>query len=149
VLTREDPARFAELCQQAKVDLVTRSVVPAEVPSYLSASDVGLCFRHRFPSQLSCSPIKLAEYLACGLPVVSTSGCGDYDELIETKCIGTVIKSDGDEAYLTAARDIERLLAEETIGERCRFTARLSLGLKEVVAPRYSEIYRALAGSKG
>jgi glycosyltransferase involved in cell wall biosynthesis len=144
VLTREDPAPFAELCQQAKVDLVTRSVVPAEVPSYLSASDVGLCFRHRFPSQLSCSPIKLAEYLACGLPVVSTSGCGDYDELIETECIGTVIKSDGVEAYLTAARDIERLLAEETIGERCRFAARLSLGLKEVVAPRYSEIYRRL-----
>jgi glycosyltransferase involved in cell wall biosynthesis len=71
VLTREDPARFAELCRQANVDLVMRSVPSAEVPNYLSASDVGLCFRHRFPSQLSCSPIKSAEYLACGLPVMS------------------------------------------------------------------------------
>jgi glycosyltransferase involved in cell wall biosynthesis len=148
VLTREDPARFAELCERANVDLVTRSVPPAEVPSYLSAADVGLCFRHRFPSQLSCSPIKSAEYLACGLPVVSTSGCGDYDELIETECVGTVVKSDEAAAYLAAARDVERLLSEDTIGERCRATARRFLGLEEVVGPRYSEIYRSLSSPR-
>jgi glycosyltransferase involved in cell wall biosynthesis len=148
VLTREDPARFAELCERANVDLVTRSVVPAEVPSYLSAADVGLCFRHRFPSQLSSSPIKLAEYLACGLPVVSTSGCGDYDELIETEHVGTVVRSDEAAAYLAAARDVERLLSEDTIDERCRTTARRFLGLEEVVGPRYSEIYRSLSSPR-
>jgi glycosyltransferase involved in cell wall biosynthesis len=149
VLTREDPAPFAELCQQAKIDLVTRSAPPAEVPSYLSASDVGLGFRHRFPSQLSCSPIKLAEYLACGLPVVSTSGCGDYDELIEAERVGIVVKSDSTSDYLTAARNLERLLAEDTVGERCRATSRSFLGLEEVVAPRYAEIYRTLIEDGG
>jgi len=144
VLTREDPAPFEELCEQAKIDLVTRSVVSDEVPSYLSAGDVGLCFRHRSPSQLSCSPIKLAEYLACGVPVVATSGCGDYDELIETERVGMVIKDDDPESYLAAARGIERLLAEKAVGERCRSTARHFLGLNEVVAPRYSEIYGSL-----
>ncbi|MHA1180492.1 MAG: glycosyltransferase, partial [Alphaproteobacteria bacterium] len=144
VLTREDPAPFAELCRQAEVDLVTRPVPSDQVPSYLSAGDVGLCFRHRSPSQLSCSPIKLAEYLACGVPVVATSGCGDYDHLIETQRVGIVIKSDDAESHLAAAREIERLLGEESVGERCRSTARHFLGLNEVVGPRYSEIYRSL-----
>jgi len=148
VLTREDSAPFEELCQQAEIDLVTRSVPSTEVPSYLSAADIGLCFRHRYSSQLSCSPIKLAEYLACGVPVVATSGCGDYDELIESQRVGSVIKSDDAKSRLAAARDIERLLADDAIGERCRSTARRFLGLTEVVVPRYSEIYRSLCSGE-
>jgi len=145
VLTREDSSRFAQLCDRANIDLVTRSAEPSEVPQYLSAADVGLCFRHRFPSQLSCSPIKSAEYLACGLPVVSTSGCGDYDELIETEHVGVVVRSSGVEAYMTAARDLEQLLVDAAIGDRSRSTAKRFLGLSEVVAPRYSDIYRRLS----
>jgi glycosyltransferase involved in cell wall biosynthesis len=144
VLTREDSSRFAELCDKASIELVTRSANPSEVPEYLSAADVGLCFRHRFPSQLSCSPIKSAEYLACGLPVVSTSGCGDYDELIDAERVGIVVKSEGADEYLTAAKDLERLLAEDAVSERCRSTAQCFLGLEEVVAPRYAAIYQQL-----
>ena len=149
VLTREDPVRFSELCAKAEVPLVTHAVPSARMPDYLSASDVGLCFRHRFPSQLSCSPIKSAEYLACGLPVVSTTGCGDYDELIEAESVGTVVRSDDAVAYVKAAQDIERMLADGSTGERCRATARRFLGLDEVVVPRYAEIYRSLSSRRG
>jgi len=145
VLTPGDSARFVELCDQAKIELVTRSARPSEVPEYLSAADIGLCFRHRFPSQLSCSPIKSAEYLACGLPVVSTSGCGDYDELIESERVGIVVEGNDAEEYLVASKNLEQLLAEEGITDRCRSTAQRFLGLEEVVAPRYSEIYRRLS----
>ena len=144
VLTREDSSPFEELCERANIKLVTRAVLPAEVPQYLSTADVGLCFRHRFPSQLSCSPIKAAEYLACGLPIVSTSGCGDYDELIKTERLGTVIETDSAEAYLQATLDIRRLLVDPSVGARCRSAARRFLGLEEVVVPRYAEIYGAL-----
>lgn len=145
VLTREDSARFAELCDRANIALVTRAAEPSKVPEYLSAADVGLCFRHRFPSQLACSPIKSAEYLACGLPVVSTSGCGDYDELIEAERVGIVVEGNDAADYLTAAKDLERLVAEDGVSERCRSTAQRFLGLEEVVAPRYSEIYQRLS----
>jgi glycosyltransferase involved in cell wall biosynthesis len=142
VLTREDASRFSELCKQAGIQLITRVAEPSEVPGYLSAADVGLCFRHRFPSQLSCSPIKSAEYLACGLPVVSTSGCGDYDQLIEAEHVGIVVHDSSDEAYLAAARDLAQLLDEPGLSGRCRSVAQRFLGLDEVVAPRYLEIYR-------
>mgnify|MGYP001819779016 CR=1 FL=1 len=147
VLTTEDPSVFSELCEPAGIKHVIRSAKPGEVPGYLSAADVGLCFRHRFPSQLSCSPIKLAEYLACGLPVVATSGCGDYDELIAAERVGVVVPRASDDAALAAAHQLEALLTERSIGERCRSTAERFLGLDEVVVPRYSEVYERLCST--
>ncbi|MBW1903712.1 MAG: glycosyltransferase [Deltaproteobacteria bacterium] len=145
VLTGEDPAVFAELCERAEVPFVSRAVPPNEMPAYLSSSDVGLCFLHPFPSKLSCSPIKLGEYLACGLPVVSTSGCGDYDHLIPTESLGIVVSSTEREAYPQAAKELECLLADPDIRDRCRDAASRSVGLREVVAPRYAEIYQRLS----
>ena len=142
VLTREEPSKFEELCARAGIKLVVRSAQPAEVPAYLNAADVGLCFRHRLPSQLSCSPIKLAEYLASGLPVVSTSGCGDYDELIQSERVGIVVGGDSVSDYRRAAASLNSLLSEEFVQERCRSCARRFLGLREVVVPRYLDIYR-------
>ena len=147
VLTTEEPLAFSELCDAAGIRHVIRSAEPGEVPGYLSAADVGLCFRHRFPSQLSCSPIKLAEYLACGLPVVASSGCGDYDELIAAERVGVVVPRASDEAALTAARELQALLAQPDVGGRCRSTAEGFLGLDEVVVPRYSEIYERLCSA--
>jgi len=149
VLTGQDPAVFAALCERAEVPFVSRAVPSAEMPAYLSSADVGLCFLRPFPSKLSCSPIKLGEYLACGLPVVSTSGCGDYDELIQTESIGTVVPNSNRDAYPPAARELERLLREDGVHDRCREAARRWVGRDEVVNPRYLEIYRRLAGPKG
>jgi glycosyltransferase involved in cell wall biosynthesis len=148
VLTKEDTAAFSAACERAQVRLVVREVVPTEMPAYLSSADVGLCFLRPFRSKLSCSPIKIGEYLACGLPVVSTSGCGDYDRLIEAESIGIVVANSEREAYPGAARELERLLKEPGIQDLCRDAARRWVGLDEVVAPRYTEIYRSLTGPK-
>ena len=148
VLTGEDPVDFVDLCARAQVPLVVRAVPPAQMPAYLSAADVGLCFLRPFPSKLSSSPIKLGEYLACGLPVAATSGCGDYDELIQSESIGTVVANSKHDTYPAAARELKRLLNEPAIGERCRGAARRGVGLDEVVVPRYAEIYRRLTSSE-
>ena len=147
ILTSEDPSHFEELCDRAGVPFVTRAVPSSEMPAYLSSADVGLCFLHPFPSKLACSPIKLGEYLACGLPVVSTSGCGDYDELIRAQRAGIVVSGRSIEEYLAAARELETLLRDEALSERCRSTAERFLGLKEVVAPRYEQIYQRLSAA--
>lgn len=149
VLTTEDPTIFATLCERAAVPFVWRAVPPAEMPAYLSSADAGLCFLKPFPSKLSCSPIKLGEYIACGLPVVSTSGCGDYDDVIQTESIGTVVANSARDAYPEAARELKRLLDEADIGDRCRAAAQRWVGLDEVVVPRYVEIYQRLSDSKG
>ncbi len=149
VLTREDDSAFSALCRGAGIPLVTRAVPLEEMPAYLSAADAGLCFLRPFPSKLSCSPIKLGEYLACGLPVVSTSGCGDYDQLIRDAAVGVVVENSRRDAYPQAASDLKRLLDEPGIGDRCRAAARSSVDLQEVVAPLYSSIYASLLGAEG
>lgn len=50
---------------------------PEAVPSYLSAGDVGFAFRSRSFSTQAIAPIKVGEYLLCGLPVIGTSLVGD------------------------------------------------------------------------
>lgn len=148
VLTADDPTIFATLCERAAVPFASRVVPSAEMPAYLSSADAGLCFLKPFPSKLSCSPIKLGEYLACGLPVVSTSGCGDYDDVIQTESIGTVVANSARDAYPEAARELKRLLNDADIGDRCRAAAQRWVGLDEVVVPRYVEIYQRLSDPK-
>lgn len=146
ILTGEDPAAFGELCDRAGVSFVTRAVPSADMPAYLSVADAGLCFLHPFRSKLACSPIKLGEYLACGIPVVSTSGCGDYDDLVRDQRVGVVVANSERDTYPAAARALRALLDEDDLDVRCRNAARAYVGLDEVVNPRYAEIYRSLVG---
>jgi glycosyltransferase involved in cell wall biosynthesis len=47
------------------------------VPALLAAADVGLAFRAVSLSTRAIAPIKVGEYLLCGLPVVGTAGIGE------------------------------------------------------------------------
>lgn len=44
----------------------------AEVPDYLNACDVAFLLRHNHPMNAVASPTKLSEYMACGLPVITS-----------------------------------------------------------------------------
>ena len=55
-------------------DYAVRKVAPADVSSYLSAADAGIAFYRPGISRLGTSPVKVSEYLACGLPVVIERG---------------------------------------------------------------------------
>lgn len=52
--------------------IISTSVPFKSVPSYLNASDVAFLIRDNHMMNAVASPTKLAEYLACGLPVISS-----------------------------------------------------------------------------
>lgn len=58
------------------------NAAPHEVPRYLGAADLGLALRRRDFSQQAVSPIKVAEYLLCGLPVLFGVGIGDLEQQV-------------------------------------------------------------------
>jgi len=60
---------------QAGVEV--RRVAPDEVAPILGAASLGLSLREPSFSQQAVCPIKVAEYLLCGLPVVATAGVGE------------------------------------------------------------------------
>lgn len=69
--------------QQVDRARVTIQRVPAsEVPRWMAAADVGIGLRRASFSQRAVSPLKVSEYLLCGLPVVATLGVGDLDRTL-------------------------------------------------------------------
>jgi glycosyltransferase involved in cell wall biosynthesis len=55
---------------------------PENVARYIGASDLGLVLIHQTFSMQAVSAIKLGEYLLCGVPIVTSSGIGDSEDLI-------------------------------------------------------------------
>ena len=62
-----------------------------KVAGYLSASDIGFCLVQQSPSRKFCSPIKVGEYLANGLPVVISKDIGEDSDRIHAHDLGLVI----------------------------------------------------------
>lgn len=60
-------------CAEAKVPALFPGVVPyAEVPEWLSVMDIGLVLGSEESGSFHYSPVKLREFLACGVPVVAS-----------------------------------------------------------------------------
>jgi glycosyltransferase involved in cell wall biosynthesis len=125
-------------------DFIVESVEPAEVPRYLHATDLAVSFIKACYSKQSSSPTKIAEYLACGLPVVANRGVGDVDELIGDNPIGTLVEDFSAESYRSAMVSIERL---GDVGEACRTFASMAFDLENVGGRKYRRIYSELLDS--
>jgi glycosyltransferase involved in cell wall biosynthesis len=81
-----------------------------EVPRYLAAGDVGLLLRERSLVNEVASPVKFAEYLAAGLPVILTEGIGDFSELVRLRSLGMVFE--------------EKATDDEVASQLCEFIGR-------------------------
>lgn len=80
-----DIATFTEILKAKQVspeDYTIKTVLHDEVYQYLSACDLGILLRQNSIINLYASPTKFAEYLACGLPVITTQYVGDYSEIV-------------------------------------------------------------------
>jgi glycosyltransferase involved in cell wall biosynthesis len=151
VLTTSPRGQAVEVLRRAGLsdeDFWVGGVPAAEVPVYLSRARLGLSFRKPTFSQIAASPTKIPEYLAAGLPVVSNSGIGDTDELLESERVGVLVREFNPEAYAHAAREALRLAAEPGVGERCAAAARKYFDLKAVGGALYAQVYRRLGGTR-
>ncbi len=148
VLTNESPGAFTRPAIARGIRCITRSASRAEMPALLSTADVGLSFVLSAPSKTTSSPVKNGEYLACGLPVVTTTGIGDYSALIPERRVGVAVDARDREAYVRTASELKSLLGDPSLAERCRATAVAELGLAQVAIPRYVDLYERLLGQR-
>lgn len=121
-----------------------RSVVPREMPSYLSAADFGVSFIKRCFSKTASSPTKNAEYLACGLPIIINAGIGDSDELVNLWNAGILIDDFNDEAFRNAWIAIEKMANDPDVKSKARSIATDVFDLEAVGAERYARLYEAV-----
>ncbi len=62
-----------------------------ELSGYLSATDAGLLILPPYPSQRYRCPIKTANYLACGLPIIINDIVGDEPQIVSKHQVGWVV----------------------------------------------------------
>lgn len=63
--------------------IILKKVGVTEVPHYLNAADMAFALRTPSFSMQGVAPIKLGEYLLCGLPVIASKGIGDSEEILQ------------------------------------------------------------------
>ena len=63
--------------------IIIKSVPSDEVPFYLNAADCSFALRQPTHSMQGVAPVKLGEYLLCGLPVIASKGIGDTEEILK------------------------------------------------------------------
>ena len=147
ILTQRDKEKVVARLRQrgfADTDFLVESVAPAEIPKYLSASDVALSFIKACYSKQSSSPTKIAEYLAGGVPIVANDGVGDVTELIEGENVGAVVRGFDAKNYREALEKIEALNDDGRLREKCRERARKIFHLETVGGEKYRALYRRL-----
>jgi glycosyltransferase involved in cell wall biosynthesis len=144
-VTREDPTVIRAEARRRDVsaeEVVIRSAGRNEVPRLLAAADLGIAFKQPSFSALGCSPTKMGEMLAVGLPVVANAGVGDVAEVLSNTSGGVAVTAFCEAEYVRALEKIDGL---GTADERRRaafdwFDVSLGIG-------RYDRIYARLSTS--
>jgi glycosyltransferase involved in cell wall biosynthesis len=124
ILTNELRGRGVDLQQ-----ITTCAARHDQVASYLMAADVGLLLRENSLTNRVASPVKFAEYLRCGLPVILTPYIGDLSEIAVREGVGATVEfppapaemlaaASGLRARLTAEGDGYRAYCSRLAGER-------------------------------
>jgi glycosyltransferase involved in cell wall biosynthesis len=73
-------------------ECITSERLPRQrIPEAVSQSDIGLLVRDRTAGRTVACPVKFAEYLAAGLPVIASPGIGEIDALLRQCRLGVSI----------------------------------------------------------
>lgn len=150
VLTQSEPSPMRRALAEAGVPAEAfhiGQVEPEEVPRVLCAADAGISFIRSSYSKRSSSPTKVAEYLAAGLPVVSTRGIGDCDAILARPNLGITLERLDETDYRRATVELLRLLDDPATPALCREFAERELSLSRIGGPRYAAVYERLCSS--
>ncbi|WP_177198459.1 glycosyltransferase [Novosphingobium sp. CF614] len=114
-----------------------------EVPGFIAAADLSVVFRADL-SKLGCSPTKLGETLACGVPVIANNGVGDLDALLSPAVNGSLALADLAPATMRAG--LEQVLARMKTSAQIRKSA-LAFSLEAGIGA-YASVYEALGAGE-
>jgi len=136
-----DPIRSEARDHGVNLDrLIIRSASREDVPGFVAAADLGVAFKRPSFSAKACSPTKMGEMLAVGLPIVANSGVGDVEQMVNDIACGVAIHDFTAQGYDQAITQIETLGGTpEERRERALPWFDVKLGIE-----RYDRIYCAL-----
>ena len=146
ITTRDDPALVrAVLDPRGRMGPRLRIVAaaPEEVPRVLRGQTASVMFFTDGLSKLGSSPTRMAEILGCGLPVIANDGVGDVARIVREYGVGVLLKSGADADMEAAWDELEVMLSESDLRERCRAAAEKVFSLTGGT-DAYRQLYRSL-----
>lgn len=120
--------------------VATQSEMSTIIPKF--SFGLAICNSIAGPSLKGAVPTKIAEFLACGRPVIVNRGLGDFDELLSRFKAGVIISNEEGGA-ITAAREMLELLQDPDTPMRCRQLAEACFSLDKGVE-EYISVYHRL-----
>jgi len=124
-----------------KNDFTLLSLPFDEVPEYLLMGDIALLFRSNSIVHRVGSPMKFAEYLACGLPIIGNDGLGELCKVVEDNKVGAIVDFDKEAKNEKVINDLlNSILNErESLRQRC-----IDLAVEQFSYKRYLDTYLTL-----
>ena len=127
--------------------VTVRAASHTEVASYLMAGDLGLLLRENTRTNQVASPVKFAEYLRCGVPVLLTPYIGDCGALAQRAHVGETIQFpvQPQEALAAARRIRQQHGPNDEFRQHCTRFAEQALSWKAQI-PELLRLYERVAG---
>ena len=115
------------------------STIRSEIPNIVGISDVTLCFIKKSFSKKFSSPTKVAESLACGIPVVYTEGIGDLNKDMKEMKLGFELNNEN----FINTKHLLRIINFQIDKEQIRINSFKKYSLENAVN-KYINIYKSL-----
>lgn len=123
---------------------VTQNEIAELIPNY--SFGVSVCKMNAGPSLTAAMPTKIAEFLACGRPIVVNKGLGDMDQLLEEFNAGVILDGSAENLKESASKLIS-LIKDPNTPARCRNLAEKYFNM-DVSSIAYLNLYEKVLEQK-
>jgi len=143
IVTYHPPTFKIEINKSKDLKEITKiiEVDSDNVLEHLLTANFGLLLRENNLINKVSSPLKFAEYLAAGLPVMVSEGVGDTEQIIQQYKVGVIIR---DKNYKKAINNMMELLKDPEIHDRCRNTAKKEFNIRDAIDTFRSVYFKLL-----
>jgi glycosyltransferase involved in cell wall biosynthesis len=144
-ITPDEPASIAHAAAQKNIPadrLIIRSAARAEVPLFISLSDLSIFFIKPTFSKSASSPTKQGEIMGMGIPLICNSNVGDTDRIVADTGCGGIVREFSPEGYEAVVSSLDEILRIDPALIRAGAEKHYSLqnGIK-----KYSFVYQTLS----
>lgn len=127
IFQQKHPAKFLILTTQVnelddffrenkfdRKNIIIKAVPPDEVVDYINIADFGISFRIPSFSMSAIAPIKVGEYLLCGIPILANKGVGDIEEIMNPSGCGYLLDNFSDNSMKRAAEWFDNTIVDKS-----------------------------------
>ena len=129
---------------ETKTFPVTQNEMADLIPNY--SFGLSVCKMNAGPSLTAAMPTKIAEFLACGRPIVVNKGLGDMDQFLEEFNAGVVLDGSAENLREGVSKLIN-LIEDPDTPARCRSLAEKYFNM-DVGSRKYLNLYKEVLDQK-